>query len=528
MPPMNFFLRLFSLLALLAYGPAHANLSLDHLKHIEQIVERSSDRAQTSDQLLEKLNDHRALFHYNRNLAAFLVHELQNDRQLSGTHLNLIHKALSAFIKVSQALKLEANELRPTPLDFRRRYEASLQWTVVTSMLSERFKTIHSLYFHHSGLRRIVKDKTRFDLYGLSDLNPLTDALLNPTQRNDVYSALQAAQTIDLNRGPFEHELKQSALFHAVSEGDSLESIFRQETFWSDRLNAFTGSLARGISAGFGALVGNIEWRTGHLHQMPAFTREVRATLKPLDIIYEKKTFKLTDYTIPGHWGHNAVYLGTKEQLIELGLWDHPALDFFREQIEQGQTVYEVRRWGLQFDNLENFLNLDEFAITRITPILDQSTEAIAEVYKLLAEQWGKDYDFTFNAMATDRTTCTEIIFLSYGEINWPRANILGRTTITPNHMGELAFHSDSPMELVGYYTATERHQLVRRTPQDFARTLGYVYRPQSSRFEEHLRQCHNRRIRRNGGIRMSMVCRDEYVHHRYTPPTPFDMLFPL
>jgi hypothetical protein len=506
--------------------------SIDYSTHFNELskrLERSKGPVTSEADLARRIDDHREVTAYTRSLGAFLVQEIQNDRQLSGTHLNLINSSVSAFLEMTESLRQEALAFKDLGLDLRRSPRSTLTYLTISSVMTERFKTIQSLYFSEQGLRKILRDKTRFELYGVSLLMPLTRNLLNSGAHREIDQLLKHA--VELSTLPIHAELKaqlkNSALYELVKNGESIEDAFKPSTFWSDRVGTVTEGVTRALSAGFGNAVGNIEWRTGHMHELPALRDEVANKLRPLDIIYEKRTFKLTDYTIPAHWGHLAVWLGTREELEELGLWDHPALDLFREAIERGENIYEVRRWGLQFDTLENFLNLDEFAITRISSVLDQSTEEIAQIYANLARQWTKKYDFTFNALATDRVTCTEIIFLSYGNINWPRGLTLGRTAITPDHMAELTFFSNSPMEFIAYYTARERHKVNRHTPQEFARRVGYVYRDQTDHYEKHHRICQNRRVRHHSGaIRMHMVCRDEYEHRHYLPPSIFELDF--
>src|SRR5690606_18021782 len=114
-----------------------------------------------------------------------------------------------------------------------------------------------------------------------------------------------------------------------------------------------------------------------------------------------------------------------------------------------------------------------------------------------------KKYDFSFDAMATTKITCTEIIMLSYGNINWPMDRVLGRLSITPNNMAELALFNDSPLEYIAYYRATELHQVQELDQREFARVLEYRLNSQSNRYERVHRVCKNIRYRHQGAIRM-------------------------
>ena len=100
-------------------------------------------------------------------------------------------------------------------------------------------------------------------------------------------------------------------------------------------------------------------------------------------------------------------------------MWNHPSIIPFHQKIRDGYTVYQVRRWGLEFVTLKEFMNLDEIAIIRHRNILKRNKIEIDRVYKNLFDQIGKKYDFGFDALSTNEITCTEIISLSFGDVNW-------------------------------------------------------------------------------------------------------------
>ncbi len=526
-------LFLFSFLNALSAQTMPENLYLEHVRKIQELVGRSSLETKNSSTIFSRLEDHETLYHYTRSLGSFLIQEIQNQRALSGNHLNLIHRSLSAQILLTERLLKLADDLKPREINFTRDPQDSLSYLAIQVAMTERFKTLHSLYFQETLLRRIVSSQALYEQYGLTRLPELSAKILNAEKQREIVNGLKLAQRTSIPQNSLATLLKNSGLYRMVLEDQSVDSVFKANEYWSDRVNNVSGSITRALSWAYGQVVGDIEWRTGHLHNHAAIKRQILSELKPLDLVYEKKSFKLTDYTIPGNWGHLAVWLGTKEDLIKLGLWDRPELDAFRNNIENGYSLFEVRRWGLQFDNIDNFLNLDEIAINRVSDVLKRSNDDIADVYYNLSQQMNKTYDFTFNALATDRATCTEIVFLSYGQINWPRDQILGRTTITPNNMAEIVFYENSPVEFISYYTATERHKIQKKSIQDFGSVIDYVVNPKRSRngklsFDLKSRDCKNVRNRRNGGLRMEMVCKDKFEQRFYTPSNDFNHQLPF
>lgn len=467
----------------------------------------------------QALTDHERLYHFTRNFGSFIVEQIQKDQPLTGPQLNLIHVSFGQYLKLSDIINnyIELN-----------RYSSSNSFAPIYAriVLAERFKTLYSVYFSETLLRRIVKDKMLFEKYELYRIEDLAQKLLSKARQESVEEMIRLLISRNQNStDPYFPKIRETSSYKLVEEGSDLASIYSTQSFWTDRFASVNTGITRSLSWAFGATAGNIEWRDGHLYKRPAFYQETLKQLKPLDLIFEKRTFKLTDYTIPGNWGHMAVWLGTKEQLEELGIWDHPSLDFFREQILKGNSIYEVRRWGLVFESLENMLNLDETATLRVRDILKKDSDDLAEIYARLADQKDKTYDFSFNAMATDRVTCTEIVYLSYGNINWPREKILGRTSIKPDNMAELVLYDNSPLEFVSYTTSYGENELNRKSKDEFAHILGYIARTDrdGSRYYEKIRRhCTRQYYRVSGKLRIRTVCRDDFERRKYKEATEF------
>ncbi|MBH47659.1 MAG: hypothetical protein CME71_05775 [Halobacteriovorax sp.] len=465
---------------------------------------------QKRQDFIAAITHHQKLQTFLFSYGEFLIHEIQAKRSLTGEHLNSIQEGLSAYLDESMSL-----------------YNLSLEranWgqkLAIDIHLAESLKAVYDIYYGQSLLRKIVKDQQQFEDYGLGSMSVLKDILLSKDFAKSIAARLEN-RTFE-SESFFDQLIVDSRSHSIVKANGKLEDYLRIGDSFSDRVSSVVGSITSALSQGFGALVGNIEWRTGYLYQNEIFTQQIKSQLKPLDLLFEKKSFKLTDKTIPGNWGHTAVWLGEEAQLRALGIWDAPELDFFREKIRNGESIFEMRRWGMQFDSIENFLNLDEISITRVSDILNRTKSDLLKVYRLLSEQANKGYDFSFDAMATAKVTCTEIVMLSYGQVNWPMDRVLGRFSITPNNMAEIALFDHSPVEFVAYYRAKKLHEVQSLDINEFARVLEYRKRAgESLGFEKVLRICKNERYRHHGAMRMRLRCHDEFQTNSYDEPREY------
>lgn len=216
------------------------------------------------------------------------------------------------------------------------------------------------------------------------------------------------------------------------------------------------------VSKAFGNTMGLVSSREGYLKNIPASHKQkIESEMKPGDILLEKTPFRLTDRFIPGHWGHVAIWVGSEEQLKELGVWDllpdlyekaQHRLDYegpsFQEQIRSGHKIVEALRPGVQINTLEHFLDVDDMAVLRDEKV---EKEALKRYVIRAFEQVGKEYDFNFDVETDKKIVCSELAFVAYDDYQWPVAKTAGRYTISPDHVGEKA-NGEGPFSPVLLY----------------------------------------------------------------------------
>jgi uncharacterized protein YycO len=216
----------------------------------------------------------------------------------------------------------------------------------------------------------------------------------------------------------------------------------------SDTLTGFEKTGVNLFSMVFGNAVGLVETRKGKLYGKGDVIKELKGTLAAGDILLEKTPFRLTDKLIPGYWGHAAVWIGTESELKELGIWDHPVVARYRDEIREGRLVVEALRSGVEMNSLEHFLNIDSIGIMR-EPDLDPKERAATVIRAL--RQVGKPYDFNFDVESKERVYCSKLVYLCYGGIDWPTKKSLGRATFTPDDVAVKSVRGGK-LRLVPFY----------------------------------------------------------------------------
>jgi hypothetical protein len=202
------------------------------------------------------------------------------------------------------------------------------------------------------------------------------------------------------------------------------------------------------LSMVFGDTVGLFASRRGRLYALPILQAELEQVLRAGDILLERTPFRLTDALIPGYWGHSAVWVGTESELRELGVWFEPVVVAQHGAIREGRRVAEALRYGVKLNTLRHFLNVDDLAVVRLRG--EARAERAAAIVHAL-RQIGKRYDFNFDIETTDRIVCSELVYDTYPQMEWPTHRFLGRVTINPDDIAATAL-KDGALFVVRLY----------------------------------------------------------------------------
>jgi hypothetical protein len=202
-----------------------------------------------------------------------------------------------------------------------------------------------------------------------------------------------------------------------------------------DFLNFIGNSILYRGSKLFGNFMGRFQSRHGKLYQNSEFIVRVKRNLKPMDILLEKTPFRLTDRFIPGYWGHAAIYIGNQRDLKKLGIWDHPLVQKYADDILAGKSIVEALRDKVQINTLESFSDIDDFALLRLNESL--TDQELAEHIIRALSHIGKLYDFSFDVDTGDRIVCSELHFRTFINIPFNTTPILGRNTISVDQVAE-------------------------------------------------------------------------------------------
>ena len=141
---------------------------------------------------------------------------------------------------------------------------------------------------------------------------------------------------------------------------------------------ARTARQERRQDAGLRRAVDALEWigdlrivKDAPLITVEQVRKDIVPKLKPGDLFLERRNWFLSNAFLPGFWPHSALYIGTPEDLKELGIADHPEVkrrwaEYTRLAHDGGvHTILESVSEGVIFNTAEESMHADHVAILR-------------------------------------------------------------------------------------------------------------------------------------------------------------------
>ncbi|MBT7609951.1 MAG: hypothetical protein HN576_09350 [Bacteriovoracaceae bacterium] len=470
---------------------------------------------------------------FNNDFTNKVLIGLRQDEVLRGLQLTLLHKSVKYYLMMSSKMITLAEQIEPEDLreiddtfyvGSEEKKRKTLLWYAIHMKNLDHFLKTYSTYLHNKKLRLLLNDAdSAFELKS----DELKNYIATMISKKSVKIYQRATRGFNLVNDYGEHNQLKESIYTMYSTSLISETgkkgLYKirkdlKKGYRKDKWSKVGRFLLHHASGFFGNRMGAIKFRKGFLLNNSKLNTQITKILRPLDIITEKTPFILTDKFIPGHFGHNAVWLGTKDQLIKTGMWDHPRIIPLRGMIEKGYSIIETDRSGTHLKNIDKFMNVDWFAIMRLQKtFVDENY--LKNTYEAALSQLGKLYDFNFDVETTHKLVCSELLYQSFGEVVWPTERYLGRTTISPDNIASLALYENTPMSLVYYVRGDENKNVIDLTEDRWAIDLGFrknidLSTDALSYYERPYKKCVN--IIKSNNKRK--VCTTTYKHYVYKP----------
>ena len=414
------------------------------------------------------LNPYQALVETSlsyRVKALRLFESIEDKEVLSGADLDALHHLTlnQLSLKDEIAAYIEENQhLVDSAGTYTEKERMELVMISLSALLLryDNYLIAYINYENDTKLRQLLNDPdSAYDIPAntLSDMTNIYNDLGHRTDVQDMidfYNAnIQTYENVDENFFLYlKMMIDQSPSYQLGFENDTEYALINLNSLYTSILDLGEDGLTlvtNELSKTLGNTAGLVETRKGKLYDDADVAADMRSVLKAGDILLEKTPFRLTDKLIPGHWGHAAIYIGTEEELVALGIWNDSVVVPFQEDIRAGKLIDEALRDDVQLNTIEHFLNVDDVAIMHDRT---ESDEAKAERIILALRQLGKEYDFNFDIETSVKIVCSELVYVTSIMIDWVTEELVGIHTISPDNVAVKSIEENSIFDITLLY----------------------------------------------------------------------------
>jgi len=416
----------------------------------------------------------RALVYRTKTIGFYrqLESKIEANEPLSGNELDIMNRGMVDHLEVRSALldiahrhecwlDLDEDDLKNSGMSQEHHIKGVMISLAAALVLYDNYLLAVSTFEENPKLRQLLNAQDSGYQIGSNELTKVSLSYVSIENRRRTKKAIQLYERrMEEIRGASDRDpdlsylsliIDQSPSYNMTKKWSPLFVIGKSINLFGDvtvdTLNRIGKDGVNLFSMAFGNTIGLIETRKGKLYGKASVEKSIKSSLEPGDILLEKTPFRLTDQFIPGHWGHAAIWIGNEEQLRQLGIWDDPLLTPYHGEIRHGHGIIEALRDGVTMSSFSQFVNVDDIAVLRNR---ESTPSRQARIVLQAMRQIGKEYDFNFDVETTDKIVCSELIYHSYTDSEWPTVKALGRATISPDNIASKALdHNELDLVLL-------------------------------------------------------------------------------
>jgi hypothetical protein len=388
--------------------------------------------------------------------------ELESNGHLTAQSIHKIKKQTEDYKTLRSALLEKALMFEPwlkdKKLNHKKRFKGVMFSLSSAIVLYDNYLFNLSIMQGERHLRHIINDADSEYHLDSRELLLITSEYTSITNYMRMQKAIKFYQNELKKEYEYDEQMiylqtliESSPSYRALKDKNFFQVIARKLYFYGkssvDEVELLRDGSINLMSGIFGNGMGLISVRRGLMYENDEAEKTLREKMKAGDILLEKTPFRLTDKFIPGYWGHAAIWIGSKEELKALNIWDDPNIVPYHKQIEEGHQIVEALRSGVELNTLKHFLNIDDMAVLRVNDIDVMKRKTV--ILRAFA-QLGKAYDFNFDVETTDKIVCSELVYTCYTHIKWQTSKALGRYTISPDNIAHKT--KSNELKLISLY----------------------------------------------------------------------------
>jgi uncharacterized protein YycO len=156
--------------------------------------------------------------------------------------------------------------------------------------------------------------------------------------------------------------------------------------------------------------------RAGELAMKDEDLEKVYNVVTPGDVLVSRRALTMTSVIIPGYWTHGALYLGSREELVDY--FGEDSVELLKKMDELGlhsedKYVIEAIEQGVTASSSDKALKADSLVVFK--PRVGEFDRLKALEYVL--DNLSKEYDYGLDFLTESSFICSELVYKAYSDV---------------------------------------------------------------------------------------------------------------
>lgn len=172
--------------------------------------------------------------------------------------------------------------------------------------------------------------------------------------------------------------------------------------------------------------------------------------LRTGDIIFTKSGKYLSSVFIPGKWKHSAIYIGSKNQLLQVFNKNSAVFKYLEKYYtrDDQRLIIDSNADGVTVRDIKELSNLSESSYLKSLSVfrINKNKGLVISFIQNIKKHLGKEYDFDFITKDKEKMYCSELIYHSLKGIGFEikTKEFMARRVISPDNLANYMVNSES------------------------------------------------------------------------------------
>jgi hypothetical protein len=185
---------------------------------------------------------------------------------------------------------------------------------------------------------------------------------------------------------------------------------------------------------------------------------EIVRRLDPFDILLVSNHSYMFGRLMPGRFSHALIYVGSEAELRTAGLWTHPALAPYHDDIRAGKTLIEAAWPDVHLIEPHKAFETDQVLLMRPALSVTDKRRALERMLSVM----GKPFNFALGIDPTGESfACTGLVEFAMPELGFTHRTVYGQSVVMPDDVAAQTIRGER-LDMLAYVAGTEDGYILR------------------------------------------------------------------